>query len=65
LKKLLKLAEENDDYTERIKELLESACEAHPQESNLWLALGSIYKRLELDEKALQVFIRAQKQISL
>ena len=65
LKKLLKLAEENEDFTERIKELLESACEAHPQESDLWLALGSVYKRLDLDEKALQVFIRAQKQISL
>ncbi len=45
--------------------LLEEACKNHPQESNLWLALGNIYQRQNMNEKALEVFIQAQKQISL
>jgi tetratricopeptide (TPR) repeat protein len=64
LKHLLKLAEQND-YLEEIRDVLEDACEKHPTESGLWLALGGIYQRLDLTEKALEVFIRAQKQISL
>ncbi len=55
----------DDSYLDEIRSILEKACENHPQESDLWLALGRIYQRLDLKEKALEVFIRAQKQISL
>ena len=64
LKNLLKLSE-NEVYLDEIRAILEEACKDHPEESDLWLALGSIYQRLNLKEKALEVFIRAQKQISL
>ena len=56
---------EDDHNLESIRELLENACEKSPQESNLWLALGNIYQRLNQKEKALEVFTRAQKNISL
>lgn len=65
LKRINSLAEEDESYLEAIRDLLEKACENHPQESSLWLALGGIYQKLNLNEKALEVFIRAQKQISL
>ena len=65
LKGLHKLSEEDDSYLEDIRNILEDACKDHPHESDLWLALGMIYQRLDLNEKALEVFIRAQKQISL
>lgn len=64
LSNLRKLAKD-DAYLEEIKSILEEACDNHPHESSLWLALGSIYQRLDLKEKALEVFLRAQKQISL
>ena len=64
IKSLLKLAED-DEYLEEIKNILEEACESHSQVSDFWLTLGNIYQRLDLKEKALEVFIRAQKQISL
>jgi len=64
---LMKIRELPDDdrYLAQIKDLLEKASEANPANANLWLTLGNIYQRLNLKEKALEVFIRAQKQISL
>ena len=55
----------DDQYLVQIRDLLETACEANPDNANLWLTLGNIYQRLDMKEKALEVFIRAQKQISL
>ncbi len=64
---LNKIREISDDdrYLEQTKDLLEMACQANPDNANLWLTLGNIYQRLDMKEKALEVFIRAQKQISL
>ena len=53
-----------DDYLTQTKDLLEAACAAKPDNANLWLTLGNIYQRMDMNEKALEVFIRAQKQIS-
>jgi tetratricopeptide (TPR) repeat protein len=58
------LPDENG-YLEQVKDLLEKASESNPDNANLWLTLGNIYQRLNMKEKALEVFIRAQKQISL
>jgi Tfp pilus assembly protein PilF len=55
----------DDNNLEGIRDMLEGACQNCPQESNLWLALGNIYQRLNQKEKALEVFTRAQKFISL
>jgi tetratricopeptide (TPR) repeat protein len=55
----------DDQYLVQIRDLLEAASEANPDNANLWLTLGNIYQRLDMKEKALEVFIRAQKQISL
>jgi tetratricopeptide (TPR) repeat protein len=64
---LNKIREISDDdrYLAQIKDLLETACQTNPDNANLWLTLGNIYQRLDMKEKALEVFIRAQKQISL
>ena len=64
IKHFLKLSED-PQYLEEIKNILEDACKTHAQESDLWLTLGNIYQRLDMKEKALEVFIRAQKHISL
>ena len=64
LAKIRELPDE-DGYLEQVKDLLEKASEANPDNANLWLTLGNIYQRLNMKEKALEVFIRAQKQISL
>jgi cytochrome c-type biogenesis protein CcmH/NrfG len=64
LRFLRELAEE-DDLLADVRDVLEAACRDYPQESNLWLALGNIYQRLNQKEKALEVFTRAQKSISL
>ncbi len=64
LKYLQDLAVE-DENLEDIQAVLENACRDYPQDSNLWLALGNIYQRLNQKEKALEVFTRAQKFISL
>jgi len=64
LKYLQDLAFE-DENLEDVQAVLENACRDYPQDSNLWLALGNIYQRLNQKEKALEVFTRAQKYISL
>lgn len=64
LRFLRELANE-DDLLADVRDVLEAACRDYPQESNLWLALGNIYQRLNQKEKALEVFTRAQKSISL
>lgn len=56
---------DDDENLKDIRILLEDACRDYPQDSNLWLALGNIYQRLNQKEKALEVFTRAQKFISL
>lgn len=56
---------EDETQLENLRVLLESACEHHPQIASLWLALGELYQRMDMKEKALEVFIRAQRQISL
>ncbi len=64
---LMKIRELPDDdrYLAQIKDLLEKASETNPGNANLWLTLGNIYQRLNMKEKALEVFMRAQKQIHL
>ncbi len=64
LRFLRELADE-DDHLAEVRDVLEAACRDYPHESNLWLALGNIYQRLNQKEKALEVFTRAQKSISL
>lgn len=64
LRFLRDLADE-DDHLAEVRDVLEAACRDYPQESNLWLTLGNIYQRLNQKEKALEVFTRAQKSISL
>ena len=64
IKNLRKLSQD-ENYLGQVKDMLEDACLKFPQETSLWLNLGEIYHRLNDNEKALEVFIRAQKQISL
>ncbi|MDK2980038.1 MAG: hypothetical protein PWQ55_385 [Chloroflexota bacterium] len=63
LKKIQEIVGE-ERFLEPIKDALELACQDNPDNAQLWLTLGNIYQRLGLKEKALEVFIRAQKQIS-
>jgi tetratricopeptide (TPR) repeat protein len=64
LKKIQELLGD-DTHLSQIKDLLETASKTNPENANLWLTLGNIYQRLDMKEQALDVFIRAQKQISL